>query len=318
MQQFVPLSIKREYIEFEKIYQETLANDLFYLNNLLSHLNKGKGKQIRPILTLLAANMHGKIEHKTYLIASLVELLHVSSLIHDDVVDNASLRRNKRTINSIWNNKTAVLLGDYLLAKCMKIIQQTEDSTVSNHISDLVQKMTEGEIVQLSKINCYDMSESEYYDIIEAKTALLFGFSLYLGAYSVGADETHALQLKEAGIAIGMAFQIKDDLKDYNLQLKEKDFAKDIKEHIITLPLIHVLKKMNTEDSNALIHLYKNHNNNEQAIIDIIKIIEKEGGIAYAHSIIRSKIDKAQQLISRQPASIYTDSLLELLQQIIR
>jgi octaprenyl-diphosphate synthase len=199
----------------------------------------------------------------------------------------------------------------------MKIIQQTEDSTVSNHISDLVQKMTEGEIIQLSKINCYDMNEKEYYDIIEAKTALLFGFSLYLGAYSVGADETQSLQLKEAGIAIGMAFQIKDDLKDYSLQLKDKDFAKDIKEHIVTLPMIHVLEKMKVEDRNALIHLYKNHNNNKQTIIDIIKIVEKEGGIAYSHTVIQSKIEKAKQLINQQAPSIYTDNLLELLQEII-
>jgi octaprenyl-diphosphate synthase len=317
MQQFVPLSIKREYIEFEKIYQGALKNRQRYLHDLLSHLNKGKGKQIRPILTLLAAGMHGIIGHKTYLIASLVELLHVSSLIHDDVVDNAALRRNNRTINAVWNNKTAVLLGDYLLAKCMKIIQQTEDSTLSNHISDLVQTMTEGEIIQLSKINCYDMNEKEYYDIIEAKTALLFGFSLYLGAYSVGADETQSLQLKEAGIAIGMAFQIKDDLKDYSLQLKDKDFAKDIKEHIVTLPMIHVLEKMKVEDRNALIHLYKNHNNNKQTIIDIIKIVEKEGGIAYSHTVIQSKIEKAKQLINQQAPSIYTDNLLELLQEII-
>ncbi|NMB50985.1 MAG: polyprenyl synthetase family protein [Bacteroidales bacterium] len=317
MQQFVPLSIRKEYIEFEKIYQGALKNRQRYLHDLLSHLNKGKGKQIRPILTLLAAGMHGIIGHKTYLIASLVELLHVSSLIHDDVVDNAALRRNNRTINAVWNNKTAVLLGDYLLAKCMKIIQQTEDSTLSNHISDLVQTMTEGEIIQLSKINCYDMNEKEYYDIIEAKTALLFGFSLYLGAYSVGADETQSLQLKEAGIAIGMAFQIKDDLKDYSLQLKDKDFAKDIKEHIVTLPMIHVLEKMKVEDRNALIHLYKNHNNNKQTIIDIIKIVEKEGGIAYSHTVIQSKIEKAKQLINQQAPSIYTDNLLELLQEII-
>ncbi len=317
MQQFVPLSIKKEYIEFKKKHQGALENSNIYLHDLLSYLNQGKGKQIRPILTLLSAGIHGTINHKTHLIASLIELLHVSSLIHDDVIDNASLRRNNRTINSMWNNKIAVLLGDYLLSKCMQIIQQIEDTILSNHISYLVQKMTEGEIIQLSKINYYNMSESEYYDIIEAKTALLFGFSLYLGAYSVGAEEEKALQLKKAGIEIGLAFQIKDDLKDYDLKHQDKDFAKDIKEHIITLPIIHVLQKMNTEERNRLIGMCKNHNNDKKNIINIIETVEKEGGIAYAYSMIQSKINNAKQIIAQQDASIYRDNLLELLQQIV-
>ncbi len=316
MHPFVPDSIEKEFIEFEKIFKNVLKNDNLFIHNLLSYISTEQGKQIRPILVLLSAAMNGKINPKTHLIASILELLHVSSLIHDDVIDNADKRRNHLTVNARWNNKTAVLLGDYLLAKCMQLLQSSDDSTLSNYIALLVQKMTEGEILQLSNIHCYHTTEEEYYGIIASKTASLFGAALFLGACSVNADKDTSLRLQQAGVDIGMAFQIKDDLKDYNKTLKDKDFAKDIKEHIVTLPLIYVLQKIKPVEKKALIDVYENHQCDETKMLQIIDIIEEQGGIVYAQTVIESKIHNAIALISKQKESEYSRHLIQLLHQI--
>ena len=316
MHPLVPDSIEKEFIEFEKIFQNGLKNDNLFIHNLLSYISTDQGKQIRPILTLLSAAINGKINSKTYLIASILELLHVSSLIHDDVIDNADKRRNHLTVNARWNNKTAVLLGDYLLSKCMQLLQSGNDSTLSNYMALLVQKITEGEILQLSNIHCYHTTEEEYYGIIASKTASLFEAALYLGAYSVDAEKETCLRFQQAGLDIGIAFQIKDDLKDYNKNLKDKDFAKDIKEHIVTLPLIYVLQKVKTDEKKSLIDLYENHQNDENKILQIIDIIQEHGGITYAEAVIESKIKNAIVLISKQKESEYSRDMIQLLHQI--
>ncbi|NLJ81548.1 MAG: polyprenyl synthetase family protein [Bacteroidales bacterium] len=316
MHPFVPPFIKDEFLAFEKNLQHALSNDNTFIYNILSHINKEQGKQLRPILVLLSAAINGEINKKTHSIASLVELLHISSLIHDDVIDNSSMRRNHQTVNSLWNNKIAVLLGDYLLAKCMQLLQWSEDSELSGYVSQLVQKMTEGEIIQLSYINNYSISEEEYYNIIEAKTAALFKASLYLGAYSVDAQPETCATFEQIGKHMGLAFQMKDDLMDYNKSLKDKDFAKDIKEHIITLPLIYTLQNMSDTEKNSLITLYKNHQHKKENLIRIIDIVGKHGGIDYTNTKIQSEVNKSISLIHELKQSEHTEILIQLLQQI--
>lgn len=316
MHPFVPHSIKDEFLAFEKEFQYALSDNNLFISNILSHINKDQGKQIRPILVLLSAAINGEINKKTHTIASLIELLHISSLIHDDVIDNASIRRNHQTVNSLWNNKIAVLLGDYLLAKCMQLLQLSNDSELSGYISQSVQKMTKGEIIQLSYINNYGISEKEYYNVIDSKTASLFKASLYLGTYSTNAPPETCLTFGEIGNHIGLAFQMKDDLMDYSKNLKDKDFAKDIKEKIITLPLIYTLEKMNDVEKKSLITLCENHQCKEENLIRIMDIIEKYGGIDYTNAKIQSEINKSMSLIHGLKQSEHTETLVQLLQQI--
>lgn len=316
MQKYIPVSIQMEFIEFEKQYLKIFQNNNKNINDILHHLKITHGKCIRPILVLLSAGMTGKINKKTYLIATIIELLHMSSLVHDDVIDNASIRRNQNTLNTIWNNKIAVLTGDYLLSKCMQILCELNDPFLYNYIGHLVNLMTEGELIQLTKINEFQISEQEYYRIIEAKTAILFTACMCLGAYSTSASKAEMNSFKKIGKKIGMAFQMKDDLKDYDINLKDKDFAKDIKEHIVTLPLIHVLQKMNISQKEELITLYQNHYNENANILKIIDIIEKNGGIIYTESIIMNEIDSVMEIVVKQKNTIYKESLIAIIQQI--
>jgi octaprenyl-diphosphate synthase len=300
MQKYIPLSIQKEFIEFEKQYLKIFQNRDKDINDILHHLTITHGKCIRPVLVLLSAEMTGQINKKTYLIATIIELLHMSSLVHDDVIDNASIRRNQHTVNAIWSNKISVLTGDYLLSKCMQILCEFNDTFLYNYIGHLVNLMAEGELIQLTKINDFQISEQEYYHIIEAKTAVLFAACMYLGAYSTSASEDEMDDFEKIGKKIGMAFQIKDDLKDYDKNLKDKDFAKDIKEHIITLPLLHVLKKLNALQKKELISLYENHRNEDSNILKIIDIIQENGGVAYAESVIKSELESAIEIVVKQ------------------
>lgn len=317
MQEHIPLSIEKEFREFEKQYLLVFENKHKGVSDVLRHLTATQGKCLRPMLVLLSAGMAGKINRTTYLIATIIELLHVSSLVHDDVIDNASLRRNQHTVNSLWNNKISVLTGDYLLSKFMQVLCEINDIFLFNYISNLVNHMSEGELVQLTRINDYHLTESEYNQIIEAKTADLFASSLYLGAYSTGVSQEDLRSFEIIGKEIGMAFQIKDDLKDYDTNLKDKDFAKDINEHIITLPLIHVLQKMDAPDKENLISLYKNHNNDRQIILEIIRIITNNGGVDYAKSIAREKTAKALRFLELQKNTMYKESMIAIIQQIV-
>lgn len=317
MQKYIPLSIQKEFIEFEKQYLKIFQNRDKNINDILHHLTITHGKCIRPVLVLLSAEMTGQINKKTYLIATIIELLHMSSLVHDDVIDNASIRRNQHTVNAIWSNKISVLTGDYLLSKCMQILCEFNDTFLYNYIGHLVNLMAEGELIQLTKINDFQISEQEYYHIIEAKTAVLFAACMYLGAYSTSASEDEMDDFEKIGKKIGMAFQIKDDLKDYDRNLKDKDFAKDIKEHIITLPLLHVLKKLNALQKKELISLYENHRNEDSNILKIIDIIQENGGVTYAESVIKSELESAIEIVVKQKNTIYKESLMAIMQQIV-
>ncbi len=316
MQKQVPFSIQEEFIEFEKQYFAFFQNKHKCVGEILHHLVTSHGKCLRPTMLLLSAAMNGKINRKTYLIATIIELLHLSSLVHDDVIDNACLRRNKPTLNAIWNNKISVLTGDYLISKCLQVLCEINDAFLFTYFGDLVEQMSEGELIQLSKINDYSLTEDEYYRIIEAKTADLFAACLYLGAYSTSpsADDLHRFYL--IGKEIGLAFQIKDDLKDYKVNLKEKDFAKDIKEHIITLPLIHALNNMPTSEKQVLIDLYRIEEKSEQQVLQIMHIVECYQGIIYAESVIEQKVKHALALLELSKASSYKKSLIEIISQL--
>lgn len=316
MQKTIPYSIEKEFVEFEKQYISIFQNNHQSVDEILHHLITAHGKCLRPMLALLSAGMFGKINRNTYLIATIIELLHISSLVHDDVIDNASYRRNQPTLNVLWNNKISVLTGDYLISKCLQVLCEINDPFLFNYVSHLVNHMSEGELIQLSKINDYSLTEDEYYLIIQAKTADLFGACLYLGAYSSGASKEDVKNLECIGKEIGIAFQINDDLKDYNINLKDKDFAKDIKERIVTLPLIHAMQKMEESRKQAFVQLYGKEDKSDELICQIINTVKQHDGLRYAHEIVSEKVKHALLLLEKCKDSIYKDSLLEIIQQL--
>lgn len=316
MQKIIPYSIEKEFVEFEKQYVSIFQNKHRSVDEILHHLITTHGKCLRPMLVLLSAGMSGKINRDTYLIATIIELLHISSLVHDDVIDNASYRRNQPTLNALWNNKISVLTGDYLISKCLQVLCEINDPLLFNYIGDLVNRMSEGELIQLSKINDYSLTEEEYYLIIQAKTADLFGACLYLGAYSSGASQEDLASMECIGKEVGTAFQIQDDLKDYNINLKDKDFAKDIKERIVTLPLIHAMQKMDEAQKQVLMQLYGKEDKSDDIICQIINTVKQQDGLLYAHEIIRQKVKHALLLLEKCKDSIYKESLREIIQQL--
>ena len=239
--------IQKELDVFNQQFQAALSTKAVLLHKITNYLNKSPGKKIRPICTILSAGLINNISDKTYRGAVLVELLHTATLIHDDIVDDAQLRRSALSINTIWKNKIAVLTGDYFLAKGLKLAVQCSDYDILLLISNVVQEIVEGELIQIEKTKKLNLKEEDYYKIISLKTGSLFQTSFSIGALNANADNTKIKQLQTLGMNIGMLFQIKDDILDYSSKslISGKSFGNDIKEGKINLPLLFSLKKMN-------------------------------------------------------------------------
>lgn len=234
-----------EMILFEQKFKESMKSDVALLDKITHYIIKRKGKQLRPLFVFLAAKMHGEITEGTYIAASLIELLHTATLVHDDVVDDASERRGFLSINALWKNKIAVLVGDYLLSRGLLLTTEKNRVDLLNIVTKAVKSMSEGELLQMEKARRLDITEDVYYRIIEQKTASLVAACCGTGACSVNAGEEMTQKMEEIGKYVGIAFQIKDDIFDYGFSDKiGKPTGIDIKERKLTLPLIYVLNKV--------------------------------------------------------------------------
>lgn len=295
--------IEKEIDAFEEKFKTSMQSSVPLLDRITHYIVKRKGKQIRPMFVFFAANVCGGITESTYRGAALVELLHTATLVHDDVVDNSFERRGFFSVNALWKNKIAVLVGDYLLAKGLQLSVNNQEFTILKIVSDAVQQMSEGELLQVEKVRRMDISEDVYYEVIRQKTASLIASCCAAGAASAGANEEIIKQMHTFGEKIGIAFQIKDDLFDFGVDDVGKPKGIDIKEKKVTLPLIYALNKAEKADKKKIINLVKNHNDDPDKINTIINFVRNSGGLAYAEQQMMNYQEEAFKILAQFPAS---------------
>lgn len=302
---FEPKTIKEELLTFEIKFAEAAKSNTPLLDRIMHYIIKRKGKQMRPMFVFLCAKLHAPINESTYRAASLVELLHTATLVHDDVVDESMERRGFFSINAIWKNKIAVLVGDYLLSKGLLLSTSNDDFKHLHILSDAVRKMSEGELLQLEKSRTMNIDEETYFEIIRNKTASLLASACSVGAYSTTNDMDIAQKMQEFGECLGVAFQIKDDLFDYGTQKIGKPTGNDIKEKKLTLPLIYTLKSVDKSTRKRLIYILKNENKIEASVSFVIDAVHKNGGIEYTTTKMFAYRDKALDiLLSFEPSDV--------------
>jgi octaprenyl-diphosphate synthase len=304
--------IGKELVEFEKHFKDAVKSRVALLDRIMQYIVKRKGKQMRPMFVLLSAKLLGEITPSSYRAASLVELLHTATLVHDDVVDDALERRGMFSINALWKNKIAVLVGDYLLSKGLLLSLENKDFEILTILSNAVKKMSEGELLQMEKARNLNFDESVYYEIINGKTASLLSSSCGAGAASVTKDESIIQKMREFGEMVGMAFQIKDDLFDYGDAIIGKPTGNDIKEKKLTLPLIHILQKVEPGLKKEIINIVKNNNNDKKKVKFVIDNVVANGGIEYATQKMIEYRDKAIDILYSFPESPSRAALEEL------
>ena len=303
-----------EMILFEQKFKESMKSDVALLDKITHYIIKRKGKQLRPLFVFLAAKMHGEITEGTYIAASLIELLHTATLVHDDVVDDASERRGFLSINALWKNKIAVLVGDYLLSRGLLLTTEKNRVDLLTIVTKAVKSMSEGELLQMEKARRLDITEDVYYRIIEQKTASLVAACCGTGACSVNAGEEMTQKMEEIGKYVGIAFQIKDDIFDYGFSDKiGKPTGIDIKERKLTLPLIYVLNKVDKSQKKLIINTIKKEKQNPRKIKKIIELVINEGGIKYAEEKMFQFRDKAILLLNEIPDSPSKSSFQQLI-----
>ncbi len=289
--------IASELEAFEKHFRESVRSRVALLDKIMHYIVNRKGKQMRPIFVLLSAKICGEITPKTYTAASLVELLHTATLVHDDVVDDAHQRRGLFSINALWKNKIAVLVGDYLLSRGLLVALDMRAYDILQIVSRAVRDMSEGELLQIEKARRLDITEEVYFDIISKKTASLIAASCAAGAASVTDDQDLIDKFYKFGEAIGIAFQIKDDLFDYGDLDIGKPRAIDIKEKKMTLPLIYTLQNVDSATRKKLIQTVEKYNTDKKRVKELIQMVHATGGIKYAEEVMEQYIQKANSLI---------------------
>lgn len=276
-------TIEPELKQFNVFLEESLKSSTPLLNKILKYVLKQKGKQIRPLFVLLSAKCHGEINENTYRAAAYIELLHTATLVHDDVVDDSDKRRGMFSINALWKNKIAVLVGDYLLSKGLILALENKYYQMLDAIAETVKAMSEGEIYQMEKARRMDITEEDYYDIIRRKTASLISSCCVVGALSVKADEAIVEKMRNFGTSAGVAFQIKDDIFDYQLDNKTgKPAGNDIQEHKMTLPLIHLLKTISPAERRSIIRKIKYRSDDANERMEIINMVHQNKCLEYA------------------------------------
>ena len=295
---------------FEKKFYESMTSRVALLNRITYYIVNRKGKQMRPMFVFLIAKMvAGNVNERTYRGASVIELIHTATLVHDDVVDDSNRRRGFFSLNALWKNKIAVLVGDYFLSKGLLLSIDHGDFDLLQIISVAVREMSEGELLQIEKARRLDITEEVYYDIIRKKTATLIASCCALGARSVSQDEKLVEDMRYFGELIGMAFQIKDDLFDYTDDAIGKPTGIDIKEQKMTLPLIHVLNTVSARERAWLINSIKNYNKDKKRVREVINLVIDRGGLRYAEQKMLEYRDQAVDLLFRFPKSEYRDAL---------
>ncbi|WP_224996465.1 polyprenyl synthetase family protein [Cesiribacter sp. SM1] len=305
--------IAAEMQAFEQKFRASMRTRVLLLDKIMRYIVKRKGKQMRPMFVFLSAGTAGgKIEEATYRGASLIELLHTATLVHDDVVDDASHRRGFFSVNALWKNKIAVLVGDYLLSRGLLLSVDNGDFDLLKIVSTAVREMSEGELLQIEKARLMDITEEVYYDIIGKKTASLIASCCAAGAASVGVGADVIERMRLFGEKVGMAFQIKDDLFDYGEEEIGKPVGIDIKERKMTLPLIYALNNSSWLDRRTVIYKVKNQSHRPRKVREVIEFVKKSGGIQYAEEVMHRYIEEAMQLLTALPDSTYKTSLQQL------
>ena len=304
---------------FEKKFYESMSSKVALLNRITYYIVNRKGKQMRPMFVFLTAKMvsEGSINERTYRGASVIELIHTATLVHDDVVDDSNIRRGFFSINALWKNKIAVLVGDYLLSKGLLLSIDNGDFDLLKIISVAVREMSEGELLQIEKARRLDITEEVYYEIIRQKTATLIAACCSLGACSVKPESDEVETFRKFGELIGMAFQIKDDLFDYGTEQIGKPTGIDIKEQKMTLPLIHVLNKVAEKDRKWLINSIKNHNKDKKRVKEVITFVKSNGGLDYAVEKMLGFKSEALGLLESYPDSPYKRSLILMVNYVV-
>ena len=304
--------IENELSVFQKKFKEAVKSHAPLLDRITHYIINRKGKQLRPRFVLLSAKMFGSLTETTYRAASLVELLHTATLVHDDVVDESMERRGFFSINALWKNKVAVLVGDYLLSKGLILSLESKDYQVLHILSDAVKKMSEGELLQIEKARRLNLKEDVYFDIIRSKTASLLASACAAGAWSTTMDENKTEQMRLFGEKVGIAFQIKDDLFDYGTDDVGKPTGNDIKEKKLTLPLIYTLEKASASDKKRMIYIIKNENQNKEKVRWLIEQVKIAGGINYAIDKMNFYRDEALDILKTLPKNEANLALEEL------
>lgn len=305
---------------FEKKFHSSMSSKVALLNRITYYIVNRKGKQMRPMFVFLTAKMisGGEVLERTYRGALVIELIHTATLVHDDVVDDSNRRRGFFSINALWKNKIAVLVGDYLLSKGLLLSIDNGDFDLLRIISVAVREMSEGELLQIEKARRLDITEDIYYEIIRQKTATLIAACCSLAACSVKPDDAELIErMRKFGELIGMAFQIKDDLFDYTEEAIGKPTGIDIKEQKMTLPLIHVLNNCSTKEKSWLINSIKNHNKDKKRVKEVIAFVKNNNGLAYAEKKMVEFQQEALKLIESFPDSSYKDSLILMVNYVI-
>jgi octaprenyl-diphosphate synthase len=315
--QDIKAPIASELEAFEKHFRDSVRSRVALLDKIMHYIVHRKGKQMRPIFVLLSARMCGAITPKSYTAASLVELLHTATLVHDDVVDDAHERRGVFSINALWKNKIAVLVGDYLLSRGLLVALDNGAYDLLQIMSRAVRDMSEGELLQIEKARRLDISEEVYFDIIRKKTASLIAASCAAGAASVTEDKKVIEQFYNFGETIGIAFQIKDDLFDYGDADVGKPRAIDIAEKKMTLPLIYTLQNVDSSRRKELIRTVEKYNKDKTKVRDLIKQVHQSGGILYAEKVMEEHVQKAIAMIEALPSSSSRDSMIALVNYVI-
>ena len=283
---------------FEDKFKKSLSSNIILLDKIMHYIIKRKGKQMRPMFVFLTAKLFNKFNEKTYRAASMIELLHTATLVHDDVIDEANFRRGVFSINALWKNKVAVLVGDFLLSRGLLLAVKNKEYELLEIMSATVQDMSEGELLQIEKARKLDITELVYYEIIRKKTASLIAACCSSGANSVEESNIMIEKMRVFGETAGIAFQIKDDLFDYSKNtLIGKSTGIDIREQKMTLPLIYTLNSVDKKLKNYIINIIKNHNKNEKKVGEVIELVKQNGGLDYAKKIMLKFYNEALEIL---------------------
>ena len=316
----IKLPIASEMELFEEKFRDSMSSKVALLNRITHYIVNRKGKQMRPMFVFLTAKMvsNGMVNDRTYRGASVIELIHTATLVHDDVVDDSNKRRGFFSLNALWKNKIAVLVGDYLLSKGLLLSIDNNDFDLLKIISVAVREMSEGELLQIEKARRLDITEDIYYEIIRQKTATLIAACCSLGACSVVPDDTVVVEkMRKFGELIGMAFQIKDDLFDYTDEAIGKPTGIDIKEQKMTLPLIYALNHCTKKEKSWVINSVKNHNKDKTRVKEVIQFVKNKNGLVYAEEKMLIFHQEALLLLRDFPQSPYKDALILMVNYVI-
>src|SRR5690554_390331 len=304
--------IASEMADFEKKFRFFMKSKVKLLDHITNYIVRRKGKQMQPMFVFLTGGVSGGISEATYRGAALIELLHTATLVHDDVVDDANYRRGFFSVNALWKNKIAVLVGDYLLARGLLLSVDNGDYELLRIVSNAVKEMSEGELLQIAKARKLDITEEVYYTIIRKKTASLIASCCAVGAATANVGEEMIEKMRDFGEKVGMAFQIKDDLFDYGKDEIGKPLGIDIKEKKMTLPLIYALNHASWLEKKKIIYLIRNYNEDKKAVNEVIEFVKNSGGLNYAQEVMIGFYREALNILADFPDSEYKNSLKDL------